>query len=98
MINIKNPKCIICNNIRPIFGMINDKKPQYCKKCKLDGMIDIINRKCLKCNNSEKNFEPYNTLSINLPEDSSVSLDECLKNYFEQNETVVYLVSNHVNC
>jgi ubiquitin C-terminal hydrolase len=52
-----------------------------------NGMI-INDIKCLKCNNSEKNFEPYNTLSISLPEDSTVSLDDCLKNYFEQNETV----------
>lgn len=52
-----------------------------------NGMI-INDIKCLKCNNSEQNFEPYNTLSISLPEDSTISLDDCLNNYFEQNEIV----------
>lgn len=52
-----------------------------------NGMI-INDIKCLKCNNSDQNFEPYNTLSISLPDDSTISLDDCLNNYFEQNEIV----------
>ena len=50
MVNIKNHKCIICNNKIPIFGMSEDKKLQYCYGCKLDGMINIKSPKCIICN------------------------------------------------
>jgi uncharacterized protein YajQ (UPF0234 family) len=60
MINIKHPKCIICNNKIPSFGMINDKKAQYCADCKLDGMNDIKHSKCISCNIKRPNFGMIN--------------------------------------
>ena len=50
MIDIINPKCIICNNKRPYFAMADEIKAQYCANCKLDNMINIISSKCIICN------------------------------------------------
>jgi len=43
-------KCIICNLKQPYFGFPDDKVANYCKSCKLDGMIDIKHQKCIICN------------------------------------------------
>ena len=56
MIDVIHHKCIICNNKRPSFGMLEDKKAYYCSGCKLKGMIDIINPKCIICNNKRPYF------------------------------------------
>lgn len=44
----------------------------------------INNINCINCNYKEEIFEPYNNLSLSIPNSSS-SLQECLDNYF-QNE------------
>ena len=56
MIDVIHHKCIICNNKRPSFGMLEDKKAYYCSGCKLKGMIDIINPKCIICNYKQAYF------------------------------------------
>ena len=60
MINIKHPKCIICNIKRPNFGMKDDKKAQYCSDCKSNEMIDIKNTKCIICNKKRPTFSMPN--------------------------------------
>jgi hypothetical protein len=48
MVDIKNKA--ICQhedcNIRSSFGSPDDRKPRYCAKHKLDGMVDVISRRC----------------------------------------------------
>jgi len=66
MIDIKSPKCIICNNKRANFGMPYDKKAQYCNHCKLDGMIDIKHPKCIICNNKQPTFGMYGEKNQNI--------------------------------
>ena len=56
MIDVIHHKCIICNNKRPSFGMLEDKKAYYSSGCKLKGKIDIINPKCIICNNKRPYF------------------------------------------
>jgi len=85
--NTLNADCILVKNSLKIWKKFYENEYSIIIK-NFVGMI-INDIKCLKCNNSEKNFEPYNTLSIDLPEENSTaSLDDCLKKYFEQNEIV----------
>ena len=60
MVDIKNKKCINCNNKIPNFNYENEKKALYCKDCKLENMIDIVNKKCINCNNKIPNFNYEN--------------------------------------
>ena len=49
MIDIKNKKCIGCNNKIPHFNYKNETKAEFCGDCKLENMIDIKNKKCKLC-------------------------------------------------
>lgn len=50
MIDIKNKKCITCNNKRPSFNYKNEKNALYCADCKLTDMINIKDKMCQLCN------------------------------------------------
>lgn len=43
---------------------------------------------CNNCNLIENVFEPFNCISVNIPEDGSVDLKTCLDNYFCCSETI----------
>jgi ubiquitin carboxyl-terminal hydrolase 8 len=43
---------------------------------------------CNSCNIKENIFEPYNTISLTIPESGSFSLNECLFNYFNKVEKI----------
>lgn len=43
---------------------------------------------CDNCNVKENIFEPYNTISLTIPESGSFSLNECLFNYFNKEEKI----------
>ena len=62
MIDVCNPKCIICKNKQPNFNLPTESKGLYCNDCKLPDMIDVVNPKCISC----KNKVPY----FNLPTES----------------------------
>lgn len=47
--------------------------------------ISCINK---KCNFSENIFEPFNSISLNIPNSGSSSLNECLNNYFDNDEII----------
>ena len=42
-------KCSSCRNKQPSFNYPNEKKPLFCKDCKLDSMINVIHAKCIGC-------------------------------------------------
>ena len=64
MIDVKNPKCISCNLIRPYFNYPNETKAICCVSCKKDGMIDIKNPKC-ECGKAQPFFNyPNETKAI----------------------------------
>jgi hypothetical protein len=53
---IKMPLCIECKIKLSSFGLPTDKKPQYCRDCKKEGMIDLKNSKCIECKRKQPNF------------------------------------------
>jgi hypothetical protein len=57
MVNInKHKMCIICNKTRPSFNYAGEKIPEYCKKCKINDMIDIVTKKCITCKSKHPIF------------------------------------------
>lgn len=57
--NNAKPQYAICNcgTSRPIFGLINTR-PNCCKKCKTDNMVDLRNKKCEETNcDKQANFD-----------------------------------------
>ena len=53
---IKMPLCIECKIKLSSFGLPTDKKPQYCRDCKKEGMIDLKNSKCIECKIKQSSF------------------------------------------
>jgi hypothetical protein len=60
MINVRDKKCIMCNEKIPLFNYENQTKATHCKNCAKDGMIDIIHTKCIVCNKKTPNFNYEN--------------------------------------
>ena len=60
MIDIKNPKCIVCKTKRSSFNYENESKATHCKECSLNGMIDIKNPKCIVCKTKYPSFNYEN--------------------------------------
>jgi len=56
MVDIKSPKCTVCNDRQPVFAMPGDKIANHCGGCKLDGMVDIKSPKCTVCNDRQPVF------------------------------------------
>jgi hypothetical protein len=65
MIDIKSQKCVGCNKKTPAFNYIKEKKPLYCKTCKLEDMVDIKSKKCINCKIKIRTFN-YKNESIAL--------------------------------
>ncbi len=53
MIDVKKRTCK-CGK-KPVFGLTTDKIANYCKNCKLDGMINIVAKKC-KCGKKQPRY------------------------------------------
>jgi len=49
MINVINPKCILCKTTIPNYNYEGEPKETHCSSCKLPDMIDIKHRKCIVC-------------------------------------------------
>lgn len=56
MIDVKNKKCIECKKSQPSFNF-EGEPPQYCGKCKKEGMINLVEKRiCIKCNKTQASF------------------------------------------
>ena len=49
MVDIKNPKCIVCKKTRPSYNYQGETKATHCKACSLPDMVDIKHPKCIVC-------------------------------------------------
>ena len=56
MIDIKNPKCIVCKIKIPTFNLPGEKTATHCGICRLENMIDIKHPKCIVCKIKQPNF------------------------------------------
>jgi hypothetical protein len=63
MEDVKNARCITCNDKRPLYNYPTEKRPLYCRECSLPNMEDVRNPKCknewCKTFTSNKQYEGY---------------------------------------
>jgi hypothetical protein len=58
MINVKNKKCIDCNEIIPSYNKPG-LKPLYCFNCKKNDMVDVRSKKCINCHKTQPNYNNF---------------------------------------
>ena len=56
MVDIKNPKCIVCKKLLPTYNKPEETKATHCSKCADSDMEDIKHPKCIVCKKLTPNF------------------------------------------
>jgi hypothetical protein len=95
MINIKDPKCIVCNEKIPNYAMPGETKAKHCVGCKLKDMIDIKHPKCKSewctTRTSNKKYEGYCAYCfMHLFPDKPMA-----RNYKTKETSVVHYIKEH---
>ena len=62
MVDVKHPKCCVCNETRPTFNYPSQKPAKYCKTCKTHDMVDVNHDKCGSCKQTRPSFNYPNKL------------------------------------